>query len=77
MASLVITNNGLLGHALVSWEGRKSVWVGRIVGAAGSMEQKETLELLAPDHLRIISYTPSEEGWVQRHVLDYTRQTTD
>ena len=78
VASLVITNNGLRGQATVSWEEGKSTWIGKVAGPTGrNMKQKETLEILAADRLRLVSFNPTDEGWVQRHVLEYAREAAD
>jgi hypothetical protein len=74
LISLIVTNNGLLGHANVSWDDGKIVLLGKMVGPDGTtMKQKETFELLSDERLRFISYTPSDTGWVQRRVLEYTK----
>lgn len=74
VASLTMTNNGFLGHATISWEEDRIVILGRILGPdGGSMEQKESLELLSSGILRAVSYEPTASGWRERHVLEYER----
>lgn len=74
VVSLIITNNGFVGHAEISWEGDKIVMLGKLVVSDGrTMNTKETFELISDGKLRSVSYNPTEDGWVQRHVLEYER----
>ena len=74
IVSLVITNNGLIGHADMSWEDGKFVLRGRMVANGGrSMKTKESYELVSDKKLINVSYNPTDDGWVQRHVLEYER----
>lgn len=73
--SLTLTNNGFLGYATISWEEDRIVMLVKLVGPDGrSMEQKETMELLSTVSLRSVSYVQTEDGWRQRHVLEYERR---
>ena len=70
---LAVPNNGFSGHAAISWDAGVIVSLGKTVASdGGSMEQRETYELLLQVRLQFISYLlPSDDGWVQRHILEY------